>query len=62
MRSEGIKVVYADDTIGIYRAIIYNYETSTNDQIQLPKNFYSKGYYERLSDGLWNQLPWLPLT
>jgi len=45
---------------GLYRVILYPGEYQTDGhQIKLPPNYYSRGYFERISDGNWNDLKWL---
>ena len=46
----------------IYRTLLYpnQYQRLNSWQIQLPPNYYSRGYYERMSDKSWDDLEWMP--
>ena len=45
---------------GLYRVVLQRGEYQENGhQIKLPPNHYSRGFYERMSDGNWNDLKWL---
>ena len=56
--TDTIKVVFTNDN-GAYRTILKNgeYQILENGQIKLPENYYSAGYYERITDSNWVDLP-----
>ena len=56
-----MKVIYTGNPKANYRVILepHQYKTLPNEQIILPDKFYSRGYYERVSDSDWEKLPWL---
>ena len=59
MESGQIKVFFKNNE-GIFRKILTKdqYTTNKNGQIILPPNHYSKGYIERISDGvIWEMYP-----
>ena len=43
---------------GPYKCIVYGKKKDC--QIHLPKNFYSRGYWERVTEGNWEELSYLP--
>ena len=53
-----VKVVYAHKGL-VFRTILTKdqYKTLESGQIKLPENYYSSGYYERISGCNWNELP-----
>lgn len=60
MNTENIKVFYKDKDNTIYRKILSKDEYSINEsgQIILPERHYSKGYIERIVDGVyWESYP-----
>ena len=58
LSQNSIKVVYAHKGI-VFRTILTKnqYKRTESGQIKLPDNYYSAGYYERISDCNWNELP-----
>ena len=60
MSNENIKVFFKDKDNTIYRKILSKDEYSINQsgQIILPEGHYSKGYIERIVDGVeWESYP-----
>lgn len=55
-----IKVVYTGLSQP-HRDVLYpnEYQKNSAGKIILPVNYYSMGYYERLTDISWSSLPWL---
>ena len=52
------KVVFMSDK-GTFKAMLNDSQVKKGErgQVILPDNFYSKGYFERMSDGNWDSLP-----
>lgn len=60
MNKENIKVFFKDKDNTIYKKILSKDEYSINKigQIILPEGYYSKGYIERIVDGInWESCP-----
>lgn len=59
-----IPVVYVDGNGKVFRSALWDFQVfrNANGQIILPDGFSSKGYYERISDGVWADLPILEST
>jgi hypothetical protein len=55
-----LEVVYCDPVDEVVYRLRLDRERIKKDKqskIYLPENVYSKGYYERMSDGDWSRLP-----
>jgi len=52
------RAIYAANG-GPYKCLVFGKKIN-NGQRHLPKDFYSMGYWERVTEGNWEELPYLP--